>query len=480
LVKRRPVEAGPILLWFRDDLRLTDHPGVTAAVRRNVPIIPLFILDETEPLRRMGGASRWWLHRSLAALDSELRQRRSRLVLRRGSAARIVADLAAEVGASAVYWSRSYEPREREREGRIRTMLGERGMEVRTFLANMLAEPTEFTKKDGGPFQVFTPFWRALRARVRPVSPLPAPKHVLAPATWPDTETLDFWRLLPTHPNWAKGFEIWTPGQAGAKEQLTQFVDSTLNGYSVGRDHPGLPHTSRLSPHLHFGELSVASAWRNVLAATAEGRAPEQDGEAFLKELAWRDFSRHLLFHFPNLPEVPWRQEFARFPWRSDPKGLDAWKRGLTGYPIVDAGMRELWSTGWMHNRVRMIVASFLTKHLLLPWQEGEAWFWDTLVDADLANNAANWQWVAGSGADAAPYFRIFNPVLQGERFDPEGAYVRQWVPELAELPPSAIHRPWEYGLLQAAREYPRPIVDHHTARRRALEAYERVTARRG
>jgi deoxyribodipyrimidine photo-lyase len=307
---------------------------------------------------------------------------------------------------------------------------------------------------------------------------LPPPERLRAPDAWPDTDDLGSWRLLPTHPNWAKGFDIWTPGEVGAKEQLAQFLESTLNGYSVGRDRPDLPRTSRLSPHLHFGELSVASVWRNVLNATAEGRAPEEDGEAFLKELAWRDFSRHLLFHFPTLPDSPWREEFTRFPWRSDPKGLDAWKRGRTGYPIVDAGMRQLWQTGWMHNRVRMIVASFFTKHLLLPWQDGEAWFWDTLVDADLANNAANWQWVAGSGADAAPYFRIFNPVLQGERFDPDGAYVRRWVPELAELPPSAIHRPWEYGILQAVSDYPGPIVDHRAARRRALEAYALVTGR--
>jgi deoxyribodipyrimidine photo-lyase len=475
-VKRRPAEAGPLLLWFRDDLRLSDHQGVTAAAQGTVPVIPVYILDETEPLRPLGGASRWWLHGSLAALDFELRKRGSQLILRRGSAARVLADLATEVGASAVSWSRSYEPRERDREGRIEAILGEGGIEVRTFTADMLAEPTEFSKKDGGPFQVFTPFWKALRERVRPVSPLPPPEGMRAPDAWPNTDDLDSWRLLPTHPNWAKGFDIWTPGETGAKEQLSQFLDSTLNGYSVGRDRPDLPRTSRLSPHLHFGELSVASVWRNVLNATAEGRAPEEDGEAFLKELAWRDFSRHLLFHFPTLPDSPWREEFARFPWRSDPKGLDAWKRGRTGYPIVDAGMRQLWKTGWMHNRVRMIVASFLTKHLLLPWQDGEAWFWDTLVDADLASNTANWQWVAGSGADAAPYFRIFNPVLQGERFDPDGAYVRQWVPELAELPPSAIHRPWEYGILQAASDYPGPIVHHQTARRRALEAYERVT----
>jgi deoxyribodipyrimidine photo-lyase len=476
LVKRRPAEAGPLLLWFRDDLRLSDHQGVTAAAQGNIPVIPVYILDETEPLRPLGGASRWWLHGSLAALGFELRKRGSQLILRRGSAARVLADLAAEVGASAVSWSRSYEPRERDREGRIEAILGEGGIEVRTFTADMLAEPTEFSKKDGGPFQVFTPFWKALRERVRPVSPLPPPEGMRAPDAWPNTDDLDSWRLLPTHPNWAKGFDIWTPGETGAKEQLSQFLDSTLNGYSVGRDRPDLPRTSRLSPHLHFGELSVASVWRNVLNATSEGRAPEEDGEAFMKELAWRDFSRHLLFHFPTLPDRPWREEFTRFPWRSDPKALDAWTRGRTGYPIVDAGMRQLWKTGWMHNRVRMIVASFLTKHLLLPWQDGEAWFWDTLVDADLANNTANWQWVAGSGADAAPYFRIFNPVLQGERFDPDGAYVRQWVPELAELPPSAIHRPWEYGILQAASDYPGPIVDHQTARRRALEAYERVT----
>jgi deoxyribodipyrimidine photo-lyase len=319
-----------------------------------------------------------------------------------------------------------------------------------------------------------------LRSHVRAGSALPPPSQLPAPERWPQSEALDSWKLRPRNPDWAKGFHIWSPGEAGAAEQLERFLEHRLTGYARDRDRPDLPGTSRLSPHLHFGEISPAQAWRAVAGAVARGAAPSADGEAYLRELGWREFCRHLLFHFPDLPSQPWRTEFERFPWRSDAAGLRAWQRGETGYPIVDAGMRELWATGWMHNRVRMIIASFLTKHLLLPWQEGKAWFWDTLVDADLANNAANWQWVAGSGADAAPFFRIFNPVLQGARFDPDGEYVKRWIPELARLPAPDIHRPWSYDRLGPAgvvlgKTYPEPIVDHAAARARALEAYARV-----
>jgi deoxyribodipyrimidine photo-lyase len=467
----------PLLLWFRDDLRLADHQAVDDAARSGAPVVPVFILDEKSALRPLGGASRWWLHGSLSALDGSLRARGSRLTLRRGPADAILPAIAADMEARAVLWSRSWEPERQAQEERVEAALRERGVQTRPMAGDMLIEPSGMTTQSGGPFKVFTPFWKALRARCRPAPPLAAPDRLAGPTRWPESERLEDWALRPKHPDWAAGFRIWSPGEAGAADRLARFLDDGLSDYAAGRDRPDRSGTSRLSPHLHFGEMSVAQAWRAVEDAVARGAAPAKDGEAYLRELGWREFCRHLLFHYPGLPKAPWRAEFRRFPWRSDPAGLEAWRHGRTGYPIVDAGMRELWKTGWMHNRVRMIVASFLTKHLLIDWREGEAWFWDTLVDADAANNAANWQWVAGSGADAAPYFRIFNPVLQGARFDPEGAYVRRWVPELARTPAPDIHRPdrLEPAGVALGRTYPHPIVEHAAARRRALEAYARV-----
>jgi deoxyribodipyrimidine photo-lyase len=470
----------PLLLWFRDDLRLADNRTVDAAARSGTPVVPVFVLDEESGLRPRGGASRWWLHGSLDALGQSLRARGSRLTLRRGAAETVLPALAGESGAAAVLWARSWEPETQAQDRRIEAALRERGIEAKTFPGNLLIDPQEMATKGGGAFKVFTPFWNALRARYRPAPPEPAPGRLTEPERWPASEALESWRLRPREPDWAGGFRIWTPGEAGAVAQLARFLEHRLTGYAGDRNRPDLPGTARLSPHLAFGEISAAQVWRTIEDAVARGAAPARDGEAILRELGWREFCRHLLSHYPELPSRSWRDEFERFPWRSDAAALRAWQRGQTGYPIVDAGMRELWATGWMHNRVRMIVASFLTKHLLIDWRAGEAWFWDTLVDADLANNAANWQWVAGSGADAAPYFRIFNPVLQGARFDPDGEYVKRWIPELARLPAPDIHRPWSYDRLGPAgvvlgKTYPHPIVDHAAARRRALEAYARV-----
>lgn len=471
----------PVLLWFRDDLRLVDNPAVTAAIDVGAPVIPLYVLDdESDSSRPLGGASRWWLHGSLAALGADLRRRGGGLILRRGAAEEIVPRLAEETGAKALIFGRAAVSGVLARDRRISDRLRERGLRIEVTAGGGLQEPDALATQAGAPFKVFTPFWKALRARVRPAPPSPAPHRLTPPARWPRSDRLEDWALRPRRPDWAARFR-WKPGEEGAAERLDAFLDHGLPGYAVNRDRPDLPATSRLSPHLRFGEISAAQVWRAVADALARGDAAEADGEAALRELGWREFSRHLLFHYPELPNQPWRAQFARFPWRDDAAALRAWRRGLTGYPIVDAGMRELWTTGWMHNRVRMIVASFLTKHLLLPWRQGEIWFWDTLVDADPASNAANWQWVAGSGADAAPYFRIFNPVLQGERFDPAGDYVRRWVPELARLPAPDIHRPWSYDRLRPAgivlgETYPRPIVEHAAARRRALEAYARVT----
>ena len=478
--------APPALVWFRRDLRLDDNPALTAAVDRGGPVVALYVLDDEDAGDwRPGGASRWWLHRSLDALGKALSKAGSPLVLRRGKAAEVLETVIEETGAKAVYWNRRYEPWATERDTEIKKALKTRDIEVGSFNGGLLYEPWEITTKQDTPFKVFSPFWREVQAKGDPAEPLSAPKKISPPTRAPESDTLEDWALLPTKPDWAGGLrDMWTPGEAGAAERLEWFLDEAIGDYKNRRNIPGTDATSALSPHLHFGEISPRRIWHAArLASEARSNEAMDRGTAsFLSEICWREFSYNLLFHNPDLPEVSLRREFEDFPWRTDAKGLKAWQRGLTGYPIVDAGMRQLWHTGWMHNRVRMIVASFLIKDLLIHWREGEAWFWDTLVDADLANNAASWQWVAGCGADAAPYFRVFNPVLQGEKFDGNGDYVRRWIPELAELPNTVIHKPWEASSEQLAKAgvtlgetYPEPIVDHAGARMRALKALETI-----
>lgn len=474
------------LLWFRSDLRLTDNPALAAALAQGAPVAPVFILDDEDAgAWKAGGASRWWLHHSLAGLARDLEQRGSRLILRRGRAEDEIPRLAHELQATSVVWNRRYEPWAVARDERLKSALKSVGVAARSFNAALLAEPWEVMNGKGEPYRVFTPFWKALRARLDLPPASQAPQRVPAPAAWPASDDLPVWDLLPTRPDWAGGLaETWTPGEAGALERLDAFAGGASLDYDRARNLPGREGTSRLSPHLHFGEIGPRQVWRALTAAALAqtGDLMPAGVEVFLSEIAWREFSHHLLFHAPTLPEQPLRPDFAHFGWATDPKAFRAWSRGRTGYPIVDAGMRQLWTTGWMHNRVRMIVASFLIKDLLIDWREGQAWFWDTLVDADLANNAASWQWVAGSGADASPYFRIFNPVTQGEKFDPDGAYVRRWVPELAGLPDKSIHAPWTARPIELAdagvrlgADYPAPIVDHARARERALEAYAAI-----
>jgi deoxyribodipyrimidine photo-lyase len=469
------------LVWLRQDLRLTDNPALTAAIARGRPVVPVYVLDDAAAGSwAAGGATRWWLHGSLEALAAELGARGSRLILRRGPAEAALERLAAKTQATAVYWNRCYEPWAIARDTSIKTRLGGQRLDVQSFNAALLAEPWALKTRDGRPYRVFTPFWKALRSSGEPQRPAPAPGVVPAPAAFPRSDDLGSWRLRPTSPDWAGGLRAaWQPGEAGARTRLDAFAGEIMLGYAERRDRPGTTGTSRLSPHLHFGEISPRHVWHTVVsrALSRTGGALPTGAETFLSELAWREFSYHLLFHVPSLPEQPLRGEFAGFPWSDDPGQLRAWQRGQTGYPIVDAGMRELWHTGWMHNRVRMIVASFLVKDLLIDWRRGQAWFWDTLVDADLANNAASWQWVAGCGADAAPYFRIFNPSLQGDRFDADGAYVRHWVPEIARLPDRFLQAPWQAPATVLAdagitlgRTYPLPIVDHAAARLRALD----------
>ncbi len=455
---------------------MRDNPALSAAAARGGPVLALYVLDDDAPGPwRIGGAGRWWLHHSLECLSGDLDRLGVTLVLRRGSARSVVPAIAAEVGAGAAYWNRCYEPFAVARDTAIKSALSRAGVAAESFAAALMVEPWVVKTKAGGSFSVFTPFWRTIHADIAPAQPLPAPQPVAAPRADAPGDRLEDWRLTPTHPDWAGGLrDAWRPGEAGAQERLAAFVESGVATYGAARNLPGIEGVSRLSPHLHWGEISIRQVWRACAAKAGPAAEP------YLRELAWREFAHHLLWQFPELPEKPFNPRFAGFPWREDDAGFAAWKRGRTGYPLVDAGMRELWATGWMHNRVRLTAASFLVKHLLLPWRAGEDWFWDTLVDADLANNAMNWQWIAGSGADAAPYFRIFNPVLQGEKFDPDGAYVRRWIPELARMPDAFLHKPWMAPpeILRAAgvvldQTYPRPIVDHQAARARALAALE-------
>ncbi len=468
--------SAPAIVWFRHDLRLADHPALAAALAGRGPVLPLYVhAPQEEGAWAPGGASRWWLHQSLASLDADLRRRGSRLLVRRGPAASALAALASECGARAVHWTRRVEPAARAQEERVGQALARLGVAAHPQDGELLFDPGAIRTGQGRPFQVFTPFWKACLAAPPPAAPAPAPARLPAPDAWPAGEEIAALDLLP-RPDWAAGLRAtWTPGESGAQARLRRFLDAPLPDYPDGRDRPDREGTSRLSPHLRFGEISPRQAWHAALAvAAARRRAPVARGaEAWLRQLGWREFARHLLWHFPHTAEAPLRPEFADLAWRDDAAGLRAWQRGRTGFPVVDAGLRELWATGWMHNRARMIAASFLVKDLLLPWQAGARWFWDTLVDADLANNTLGWQWTAGCGADAAPFFRIFNPALQGAKFDPDGAYVRRWVPELAGLPAASLHRP-----VAPPAGYPRPLVDHAAARARALAAHAALRRR--
>jgi len=470
--------AAPILVWFRQDLRLTDNPALLAACAAGVPVIPVYIRDtQNEGAWAPGAASDWWLHHSLAALALDLEKRGSRLVLQSGASAQALDRLIAETGASAVYWNRRYEPAAVARDTAIKQALEARGLGAKSFNAALLFEPWTIRNKSGEPYRVFTQFWKTCLASEPPPLPVPAPKNFEKPAAWPTSDELASWRLLPTKPNWAAGWDkIWQPGEAGAAKRLDWFLANAVAAYKEDRNRPDLDATSRLSAHLHFGEIGPRQCFHAARAAAGDAKGATH----FLSELGWREFSHQLLFQRPDLPEQALRADFRAFPWADDAKKLRVWQLGRTGYPIVDAGMRELWQTGYMHNRVRMIVASFLVKHLLLPWQRGQEWFWDTLVDADLANNSASWQWVAGCGADAAPYFRIFNPILQGAKFDPDGAYTRRFVPELANLATAHLFAPWEAPALELkaagielGKTYPKPMVDHTAARDRALAAFQ-------
>ncbi len=473
------------IVWFRQDLRLADNPALTAAQADGAAVIPVFIFAPGEEQSwAPGGASRWWLHHSLARLAEALAGCGSQLCLRAGENSLVVLEgLARECGATRVVWNRRYEPAIMARDQRVKAALRSAGLDVESFNGRLLREPWSVKTKTGGPFQVFTPFWRHCLALEDPAEPLSAPTLITAPPRWPASATLESLRLLPEI-DWAAGLRAeWTPGSRAAHASLQHFLAGPFADYHSLRNQPGVAGTSRLSPHLHFGEIGPREIWHATRrAALARGPRTTWRDSQFLTEIGWREFAYHLLYHFPETPTRPLRANYARFPWKSAETAKAAWTRGATGYPIVDAGLRQLWHTGWMHNRVRMIAASFLIKDLLVNWTEGAGWFWDTLVDADLASNTLGWQWVAGCGADAAPFFRIFNPTTQGQKFDPEGAYIRRWVPELANLSNEWIHAPVTApsDVLIAAgirlgMDYPRPIVDHDQARRAALEALAAV-----
>jgi len=474
----------PILLWFRRDLRLADNPALAAALAaasaQGKPVIPIFILDESSAESRpLGGASRWWLGKSLTELDHALKQRGTRLILRRGTTLPILRQLIADTGAVELHFNRRFDPSGLTIDREITAALAALGISVVDHDGNYLHEPTLLKTLQGQPFKVFTPFWRRLSDRYTPgflqAAPRQWPASTLSIASDP-LASLQF-----TRP-WSKPFEdYWQPGEAGAHHALGTFAEDVAEDYATTRDRPDLAGTSRLSPHLAWGEISVHRAWTGADANAENGGGVQ----SFRRELGWRDFNMHVLYHFPALPQLAWQEPFRSFPFKLDKAGLKAWQRGATGYPLVDAGMRELWHTGWMHNRVRMIVASFLIKHQLIDWRDGEAWFWDTLVDADPAQNAGNWQWVAGCGFDAAPFFRIFNPMLQGEKFDPKGDYIRRWVPELAKLKTRELPAPWKLSAEQLAaadivlgKDYPKPIVQHEAARARALTAYRQISGK--
>lgn len=468
-----------VLLWFRRDLRLADNPALRAAVATRLPIVPAFLWDpESGGCSAPGAASRWWLHQSLLRLDESLRAHGSRLILRRGPPAAPLTQLAAETHAHRVFANCVYEPAALQTENRLTADLRAAGITLHLSHTGLLFPPGSLRSTSGRVFQVFTPFWRACWNRRGELgSPSSAPRTLLTPRRWPSSLPLAAFQLEPRI-DWAVGIRAaWTPGESAALARLRSFARNGLADYATERDRPDHDGVSRLSPHLHFGEISPLQIWHAL--------AGKPGSESFLRQIAWREFAHHVLAEHPRTLRASWNPRFRHFPWRRNRRCLKAWQRGHTGYPFVDAAMRQLWTTGWMHNRARMVVASFLVKDLLIPWQDGAAWFLDTLVDADLANNTLGWQWVAGCGFDAAPYFRIFNPIAQGEKFDPNGDYVRRWIPELRKLPSKWIHQPWSAppsvlaeGAVRLGENYPRPIVDHVRARAAALAAFAATKTR--
>lgn len=477
---------GATIVWFRQDLRLQDNPALSAAIKRGQPVIPVFIWSPSEEGDwAPGAASRWWLHHALQDLQTLLHQVGSRLLIesaKAGSSLETLRCLARKCGADHIYWNRRYEPASITRDQQASEALSREGFHTESFNSAMLLEPHDVKNKSGRPFRVFTPLWNTYRTRTIPDPVQVDLDALLAPNAWPKHPPLDLQSFLPPiRWNHSPATRFKTPTRADLLSRFNEFVQTRAAAYPATRDYPAMDGTSLLSPALHWGQIGPREVWKRL------DRSNPAIESGLMRQLIWREFSHHLLVHFPKTTHHPLRNEFLQFPWREDPELLQTWKQGETGYPIVDAGMRQLWQTGWMHNRVRMIVASLLVKHLLGHWLEGARWFWDTLVDADLANNTFGWQWIAGCGADAAPYFRIFNPIIQGERFDPSGTYVKTYLPELNQVPAKFIHRPWDLSDLELAgygvklgQNYPRPVIEHAQGRARALEAFQVNKSRAG
>ncbi len=480
------------IIWFRQDLRLHDNPALQAAIASKQPVIPIYILETGKGPWPLGAASRWWLHHSLSALQHALHERGSELVILSGNALEEISRLCKDSDCTHVFWNRCYEPYAIKRDTRIKNSLEKSGVITESFNSALLTEPWNNVKDNGSPYRVFTPFWNTMQRRGITLYNSKTPSRLIGydhKISNQSNCTIDDLSLLPENA-WDSGFyETWKPGEQEALKRLKKFQRGSLTDYHNDRDIPAIDSTSLLSAHLHFGEISPWRIWQNIEAFCTNNRhqGTIKAAEAYLRQLGWRDFAHHLLYHFPDTHNKPLDARFNTFPWRkSYQKDFKAWQQGLTGIPIVDAGMRQLWRTGCMHNRVRMIAASLLTKNLLIPWQQGAKWFWDTLVDADLANNTMGWQWTAGCGADAAPFFRIFNPVRQGQRFDPDGSYVRTWIPELASLPEKWIHQPWEApselladANFKLGEHYPYAIVDLQQSRQRALSIWNDIKSAR-
>lgn len=465
------------LMWFRQDLRLKDNPALAQAIAKKNPVLFLYILEEDSEVRPLGSASKWWLHHSLQSLEKSLSIRGAQLIFLRGIVKDILPLFIKEHQISAVYWNRLYEPYHIKRDLTLKKTLQQQGLSVHTCNSALLREPFYVRNKQNESYKVFTPFFKSAylgHEEQFDFYEQNPPAHFNAMNA--SSDHLNDWQLCPTSPNWAKNFpSYWQPGEEGAEIKLNHFLIHSEEDYELARNFPAKTSTTQLSPHLHFGEISPWRIWKSIRNLPIN--SPSHSSHCLLSQLAWREFSYHLLYHYPTLHQDNWRKSFDHFPWVQDEKALRSWQRGMTGFPIVDAGMRELYATGWMHNRVRMIVASFLIKDLMSNWRNGEHWFWDTLVDADLANNAASWQWVAGSGADAAPYFRIFNPSLQSIKFDPEGTYIKKWIPELKPLNSKEIHSPDKYLSTEKIKKmgYINPIVDHQIARNNALSAFKNL-----
>ncbi|TCQ28315.1 cryptochrome/photolyase family protein [Rhizobium sp. PP-CC-3G-465] len=472
-------DQSPIIVWFRKDLRTDDNRALASAVETGRPVIPLYIREDNSETGPLGEAQAWWLHHSLTAFSAQIETCGSRLILLSGEAETVLRQIIKDTGASAVFWNRRYDPTGIKIDTKLKDVLSKDELETVSFAGALMHEPSRVKTKTGGPYRVYTPFWRAIEAGGEPPEPVDAPEKLPAPKTFPRSETLKDWGLLPKL-EWAVDFSRrWEPGEASAREKLEDFTDGTIDGYRESRERTWEAGTSRLSPHLAMGEISPARIWH---ATRGLSKADSADVITFRKELVWREFAYHLLFHNPDMPTESLNRKYDKLGWTNGDDDFDRWRTGMTGFPIVDAGMRELWRFGTMHNRVRMIVGSFLVKDLLIDWRRGERWFRDTLVDADPASNAMNWQWVAGCGADASPFFRVFNPITQGEKFDTDGLYVREHVPELADMPSDWIHHPFEAPSAVLAKAgvtlgetYPKPIVDHAKARDRALAAYRNI-----